>query len=284
VWPAPAKLNLFLHILGRRQDGYHNLQTLFQLLDYGDELTFQLTDDTGITVSGNHEEIKPRDDLILKAAEALREHTGVRRGVSVIVTKRIPVGGGLGGGSSNAATTLVALNELWNTHLPVTQLAELGRRLGADLPVFVHGHTAWAEGTGDKLNPVQLPEDWFLVIHPGCRVSTAAVFNMPGLTRNSPAITIRDFYAGAVHNDCEPVVFREFPGVARAAAWLRQRTQARLTGTGSCVFGRFASENEALTVLDQLPPEWQGFVSRGRNISPLHDRLDLLRSTAKKSG
>jgi len=272
-WPAPAKLNLFLQILGRREDGYHNLQTVFQLLEFGDVLDFLLTGDGKIKIYGNNKEIRPEDDLIFRAARLLKERAAVGLGAVINVVKRIPVGGGLGGGSSDAATTLTALNELWGTGLPAQQLAELGLALGADVPVFIHGQSAWAEGVGDELVPVHLPEDWFLIIHPGCHVSTAAIFNMPDLTRNSSPITIRDFSAGAGHNDCEAVVFREYPEVARVAAWLQRWTEPVLTGTGACIFGRFDNQAAALVVLDQLPREWLGFVSRGKNTSPLLDRL-----------
>lgn len=272
-WPAPAKLNLFLHILGRRPDGYHQLQTVFQLLEFGDELTIRADDKDRINLEQDYDGIDSEKDLVLRAATLLKAKTETRKGAVISVNKRIPIGGGLGGGSSDAATTLVVLNRLWNTGLSLCQLSDLGLQLGADVPVFIQGHSAWAEGVGERLQPVELPDNWFLVIYPDCPVSTATVFNQPELTGNSTPITIRDFLGGAGHNDCEKVVYDHYPEVAGAAKWLDGWTKARLTGTGSCIFGRFGSEQEASTVLAQLPHAWQGFVSRGCNVSPLHQKL-----------
>ncbi len=276
-WPAPAKINLFLHILGRREDGYHDLQTVFQLLDYADELTFAPRPDGRINVQANYDLPAPEQDLVFRAASLLQRRAGVQEGVTISVCKRIPMGGGLGGGSSDAATTLHALNEIWGAGLSAAELIETGLQLGADVPVFLYGHSAWAEGVGEKLQSLELPGDWYLVIHPGCKVATAEVFNAPDLTRNTLPITIRDFAAGAGHNDCEAVVFRSFPEIARAAAWLGRWTRPRLTGTGACLFGQFAGREAATGVLEQLPQEWRGFVSQGRNISPLMERLHLAR-------
>jgi 4-diphosphocytidyl-2-C-methyl-D-erythritol kinase len=272
-WPAPAKLNLFLHIIGRREDGYHQLQTVFQLLEFGDELTFNLRNDAVISLAGNYAEINPEQDLIYRAALLLQQHSAIKLGVDINIVKRIPLGGGLGGGSSDAATTLVALNQLWGTDLSTVTLAQLGLRLGADVPVFIQGFSAWGEGIGEKLTPITLPEQWFLVIHPGCHVPTVRIFNTPDLTRNTSPITIRHFLDGAGHNDCKKVVFREYPEVARAAAWLDQWTEAKLTGTGACIFGQFATQLAAQEVLTKLPKSWQGFVSKGKNVSPLRAKL-----------
>ena len=272
-WPAPAKLNLFLHILGRRPDGYHQLQTVFQLLEFGDELTIRADDKDRINLEQDYDGIDLENDLVLRAATLLKAKTETRKGAVISVNKRIPIGGGLGGGSSDAATTLVVLNRLWNTGLSLYQLSDLGLQLGADVPVFIQGHSSWAEGVGERPQPVELPDNWFLVIYPDCPVNTATVFNQPELTRNSTPITIRDFLGGAGHNDCEKVVYDYYPEVAAAAKWLDGWTKARLTGTGSCIFGRFGSEQEASTVLAQLPHAWQGFVSRGCNMSPLHQKL-----------
>jgi len=272
-WPAPAKLNLFLHILGRREDGYHQLQTVFQLLEFGDELSFGLRNDAVISLAGNYAEINLEQDLIYRAALLLQQHTAIKLGVDINIVKRIPLGGGLGGGSSDAATTLVALNQLWGAGLSTATLAELGLMLGADVPVFIQGFSAWGEGIGEKLTPITLPEQWFLLIHPGCHVPTARIFSTPDLTRNTSPITIRDFLDGAGHNDCKKVVFREFSEVARAAAWLDQWTEAKLTGTGACIFGQFATEVAAQEVLAKLPKSWQGFVSKGKNVSPLRAKL-----------
>ena len=268
-WPAPAKINLFLHVVGRQENGYHHLQTVFQFLDYADELKFDLFKDELISLDSNYTQISNDNDLILRAANALKQASGVKKGAAISVMKHIPIGGGLGGGSSDAATTLVALNELWHTGFSVDELVKLGVKLGADVPVFIRGHSAWAEGIGEILTPIEPDEDWFVVIHPGCHVPTAQIFADPDLTRNSPPITIRDFVAGAVHNDCEQVVFREYPEVARAAKWLNSWSDARMTGTGSCIFGRFNNKLQADEVLKQLPAEWQGFVAQGINYSPL---------------
>ena len=274
-WPAPAKINLFLHVMGRQQNGYHCLQTVFQFLDYADELEFDVSNGKLILLKSNYQQVKSDDDLIMQAAQALKQASGVNKGVAISIDKHIPIGGGLGGGSSDAATTLVALNELWHTGFSTDELVNLGVELGADVPVFIRGHSAWAEGVGELLTPVEPTEDWFVVIHPGCHVPTARIFADPDLTRNSPPITIRDFIAGAVHNDCEQVVFREYPEVARAAKWLNNWSEARMTGTGSCVFGRFNNKLRADGVLEQLPVDWQGFVARGINYSPLMERLAL---------
>ena len=276
-WPAPAKINLFLHIIGRRSDGYHELQTVFQFLDYVDELAFDIRDDGKIKREGNNIRVLEEYDLAVRAAHALKSATGVEQGVTITIKKNIPMGGGLGGGSSDAATTLVALNALWRAGLSIDELAQIGLNIGADVPVFIHGRAAWAEGVGEKLTPVDVPEDWFLVIHPGCDVSTAKVFNAPDLTRNTPPITIRDFLAGAGHNDCEAVVFSAYPEVARAFEWLRQWAEPKMTGTGACLFARFGTRTDALAVLDRLPQAWQGFVAGGKCRSPLLDRLALER-------
>ena len=274
-WPAPAKINLFLHVTGRKPDGYHLLQTVFQFLDYCDQLQFTLRDDEEISRIGNYSGIPPEQDLVVRAASALRQSVDKKLpGVAIQVNKSLPMGGGLGGGSSNAATTLVALNTLWGLHLTENELADIGLALGADVPVFVRGRAAWAEGVGEQLTPVQPPENWYLVIRPDCHVSTAEVFNAPDLTRNTPAITIRDFLAGAGTNDCEAVVRKCYPEVATALDWLGQRADARMTGTGACIFAAFAAETGAQAVLGQLPAGWQGFVARGKNRSPLLDRLE----------
>lgn len=272
-WPAPAKINLFLHVIGRRADGYHRLQTVFQFLDLCDRLEFAPRPDGRIVRSVDYEGIADADDLVIHAALALRAATGRVPGADIRVCKRIPIGGGLGGGSSNAATALVALNVLWDLGLDTDALARIGLALGADVPVFVRGLAAWAEGVGESLTPVAIPEDWYLVVHPGCAVSTASVFNHPDLTRNTPAITIRAFLEGAGSNDCESVVRKLYPQVASAIDWLRERGDARMTGTGSCVFLRCQTENEARSVLRELPENWRGFVTRGRNRSPLLDRM-----------
>ena len=272
-WPAPAKLNLFLHIIGRRPDGYHLLQTAFQFLDYGDELVFKLRDDGKITRTSNYDGIKLKHDMVIRAASLLQQRTGQSLGVDIQVYKRLPMGAGLGGGSSNAATTLVALNALWEDGLSVVELAELGLALGADVPVFIHGHAAWAEGVGEQLTPIKPVEQWFLVIHPGINVSTAEIFNATDLTRKTPAITIRDFLRDGGRNDCEAVVRKAHPAVAELLDWLGKKAQAKMTGTGACVFAAFSTDSEARQILQELPQQWQGCVCRSRNTSPLLERL-----------
>ena len=272
-WPAPAKLNLFLHVTGRREDGYHKLQTLFQFLDYCDRLDFSSRADGRINREANYSDVSAEDDLVVRAARALQENSGCSQGADIRVEKHLPMGGGLGGGSSNAATVLVALNQVWSLGLSVEQLAEIGLGLGADVPVFIHGHAAWAEGVGERLTAVDPFEPWYLVICPDCHVSTSVVFNAEDLTRHTPAITIRDFLKSGGHNDCEPVVRKRYPEVAEALDWLSQYGRARMTGTGACIFAGFENEKEAVSLRKKLPGKWHGFVARGRNQSPLLIRL-----------
>ena len=273
-WPAPAKLNLFLHVLGRRDDGYHLLQTVFQFLDYADELEIHPREDGQLTLSRNYSDVALEDDLVLRAARSLRRACGQDRGADIRVHKRLPAGGGLGGGSSNAATTLVALNALWRTGLTQEALAQIGLQLGADVPVFVHGQAAWAEGVGERLTPVEPARPWYLVVSPGFGVSTARIFNAPDLTRNTPAITIRDFLEDhRGRNDCETVVRGMYPQIGELIDWLGRHAPSRLTGTGGCVFARFDAREEAIRVQEMLPAPWQGFVARGLNRSPLLQRL-----------
>ena len=271
--PAPAKLNLFLHITGRRNDGYHLLQTVFQLLDYGDELTFLPNDSGEIRILGEVPGVAPRDNLVYRAAQALRAHAGSAPGADIHLVKRLPAGGGLGGGSSDAATTLLGLNQLWNLRLSIADLADLGLRLGADIPVFVRGHSAWAEGIGEQLTAVDLPQRWYLVIFPGCTVNTGQIFSHRELTRNDDAITIRAFLEAGGKNSCQPVAEMLYPAIAEARQWLNAFSPARMTGTGSCVFASFASATEAGEVLQELPGRWKGFVARGVNVSPAHTAL-----------
>jgi 4-diphosphocytidyl-2-C-methyl-D-erythritol kinase len=284
TWPAPAKINLFLHVLGRRADGYHLLQTAFQFLDLCDDLQFTLRDDGRILRRADYGGVPESDDLVVRAASALRAAAGIIGGVEIRIHKRIPMGGGLGGGSSNAATTLVALNALWRTGLSERQLLDIGLTLGADVPVFIAGHAAWAEGVGEHLTPMDLPEDWFLVVHPGIQVATAGVFQHPELTRNTPAITIRAFLEVGGANDCEAVVRMMHPEVGAALDWLRQYGDARLTGTGACMFLRCASAQAAERVREDLPAHLRGFVVQGCNRSPLRDRLNRCHGSAGAPG
>lgn len=272
-WPAPAKLNLFLHITGRRADGYHELQTAFQLLDLTDSIGIEPTDGGPVTRLDGPPGVPPDEDLAVRAARALKSATGARRGARLRIRKAIPMGGGLGGGSSDAATVLVALNELWGTDLDLAQLASIGADLGADVPVFVHGRSAWAEGIGERLIPLELPKSWFVVIHPGVAVPTREVFQAPELTRNSPLITIRAFFQAGSRNDCEPIVRRRYPEVDAALRWLGARAEARMSGTGACVFAGFDSAEDAERIAAAVPDRWQHCVARGLNRSPLHALL-----------
>jgi 4-diphosphocytidyl-2-C-methyl-D-erythritol kinase len=275
TWSAPAKLNLMLHIVGRRADGYHELQTVFQLIDLHDSLEIAVRDDGRIVRTRGPDSVPESQDLAVRAALALQAATGSPLGADIAVTKRIPMGGGLGGGSSDAATALVALNQMWRTGLNSREIAAIGATLGADVPVFVLGRSAWAEGVGEKLVSVALPEDsWFLVIFPGIHVPTAQVFQAPELTRNSPLTTMRGFLELGGRNDCEAVVRARFPAVGEALDWLARFAPARLTGTGSCVFAKFARPEDAERVAARVPDTWRAWVARGVNQSPLLDELD----------
>ncbi|WAF85037.1 4-(cytidine 5'-diphospho)-2-C-methyl-D-erythritol kinase [Metapseudomonas otitidis] len=276
ILPAPAKLNLMLHILGRRPDGYHELQTLFQFLDHGDELGFSLREDGEIHLRTEVPGVPPDSNLIVRAARSLQQASGTRLGADIWLDKRLPMGGGIGGGSSDAATTLLGLDHLWQTHLGEERLAELGLALGADVPVFVRGRAAFAEGVGERLQPVILEEPWFLVAVPQVFVSTAEVFTDPELTRNSAPINLRSLLEGGSRNDCQPVVEKRYPEVRNALMWLNKFTSARLTGTGACVFGSFPNRDDADKVARQLPATLPSFVAKGSNISMLHRRLESL--------
>jgi 4-diphosphocytidyl-2-C-methyl-D-erythritol kinase len=273
LWPAPAKLNLFLHVTGRRPDGYHELQTVFQLLELCDTIGISPREDGRIERLAGSAEVEPDTDLTVRAARALQQTTGCPAGASLRVRKRIPLGGGLGGGSSDAATVLLALNELWGCGLSVDELARLGLALGADVPVFVRGSSAWGQGVGDRLQPVELPDRWYVVIHPGVAVGTRDVFQSPELTRNSPIITIRDFFQSGGRNDCEPVVRARYAEVADALDWLGRFAPARLTGTGSCIFAAYDSAIQAERVAARVPDRWTSFVARGLNVSPVQEML-----------
>ena len=272
-WPAPAKLNLFLHVTGRRADGYHELQTLFQLIDLADTLEVRVREDGRIERPEGPSDVAAEADLTVRAAHALKSATGTKLGATLKVRKRIPLGSGLGGGSSDAATTLLVLNELWSCRLPLGELSALGATLGADVPVFVQGSSAWAEGVGERLTPVTLPPRWYLIIHPGVTVSTREVFQSPELTRNSPLITIRAFFESGGRNDCEDVVRSRSPEVAEALDWLSRFASARLTGTGSCVFTAFESTAQAERLAARVPDRWKSYVARGLDRSPLHELL-----------
>jgi len=270
IWYAPAKINRFLHITGQRSDGYHQLQTVFQFLTYADELTFTILDYNEISHSNPLPGIDPENDLSIRAARLLQRETQCLLGVQISIIKRLPMGGGLGGGSSDAATTLVALNQLWDLQLEKKHLAQLGVKLGADVPVFVNGVSAWAEGVGEQLTAIELDEPWFVVLIPPVSVSTAEIFAHTELIRNCPPITMNDFLTGKGANVCEAVVCQLYPEVAQAINWLNQFASARMTGTGACVFAAFASEQQAKQVLAKKLDNMKGFVAQGKNISSLY--------------
>lgn len=274
--PAPAKLNLMLHILGRRGDGYHELQTLFQFLDFGDELGFALRDDGEIRLHTPIDGVPHDSNLIVRAARQLQQQAGCALGADIWLDKRLPLGGGIGGGSSDAATTLLGLNRLWQLHWDEDRLASLGLSLGADVPVFVRGRAAFAEGVGEKLTPVTLGEPWFLVAIPQVLVSTVEVFSDPELTRDTPPIKVRSLLEGGSRNDCQPVVEKRYPEVRNALILLNKFVSAKLTGTGACVFGSFPNRDDADKVARQLPATLPSFVAQGRNISMLHRELEVL--------
>jgi 4-diphosphocytidyl-2-C-methyl-D-erythritol kinase len=271
---APAKLNLFLHITGRRADGYHQLQTLFQLLDFGDQLHFAPRADTRVELSPALPGVTPEDNLITRAAKLLWKHRSVNCGVDITLSKQLPMGGGLGGGSSDAATTLVALNHLWRCGLNRRDLQALGLQLGADVPVFVGGETAWAEGIGEHLTPLSLPCRWFLVLTPQCQVATARVFSHKDLTRDTPNITVAAFLEQGGRNDCQTLVRRLYPAVDEALNWLQQfAPHAQMSGTGACIFAAFDSAQKARDILAKAPTHLPGFVARGVNRSPVYELL-----------
>jgi 4-diphosphocytidyl-2-C-methyl-D-erythritol kinase len=282
AWPAPAKVNLMLHITGRRADGYHELQTLFQFLDLCDELQFKINTDGRIKRLAGPADISVEDDLVIRSARALQQVSGSALGVDIWLRKRIPAGAGLGGGSSDAATTLHALNRLWKLGLDVDRLAEIGLTLGADVPVFVRGFAAFAEGIGERLQPVTIAELWYLLITPDVHVSTAEIFSDPDLTRDSPAIKICDLSTTGWDNVCVPVVTRHYPKVAKALKLLSGFGKARMSGTGASVFAEFTGKREAEQALEKLKATaswsdgWQSFICQGRNSSPLFDFMSTL--------
>ncbi|MEZ9083757.1 4-(cytidine 5'-diphospho)-2-C-methyl-D-erythritol kinase [Vibrio harveyi] len=281
-WPSPAKLNLFLYINGRTENGYHELQTLFQFVDHGDELTIQANDSGEITISPEIEGVPLQDNLIWKAATALQRYAQCSYGAHIDLHKILPMGGGIGGGSSNAATTLVALNYLWQTHLSDDELAEIGLALGADVPVFVRGFAAFAEGVGEKLSPAHPDEKWYLVVRPNVSIATADIFGHPDLTRNTPKRDLETLLNTPSVNDCEKIVRMLYPEVDKQLSWLLQYAPSRLTGTGSCVFAEFSSKSEAETILAQLSDKVSAFVAQGRNISPLKETLAEYQSASHR--
>lgn len=276
---SPAKLNLFLHILGRREDGYHELQTLFQLLDYGDNMTFSLRDDHTIKLLTEMPGITDSNNLILKAATALKNYTGCRLGAAISIEKRLPMGGGLGGGSSNAATTLLGLNHLWQTQVSMAELCSIGKSLGADIPVFLQGRTAWAEGIGERLRPLDLPQRWYLVVYPNLSVSTHEVFSCKQLTRDTGPITVAHFLEQGGHNDCESALAYCCPMLLQALESTRRICEVSLTGTGSCFFATARTRKDVERLGDRvnnIDPSWSNFVAQGVNHLPLFNNLSDL--------
>ena len=275
-WPSPAKLNLFLHINERMANGYHHLQSVFQLLDYGDTLRFEPNQNGNLTLATPITGVPDQDNLIIKAARLLQQHAGTQQGATIWIDKQLPMGGGLGGGSSNAATTLLALNYFWNCQLSVSELATLGLSLGADVPVFIHGNSAFAEGVGEHLQPMILPEKFYVVVNPNCHISTAEIFNHPNLPRSTSRITVQEYSFQTTVNDCQNLVFSLQPKVAKALQWLIEYAPSRMTGTGACVFAVFDDKLSAESCLRQLPAEFTGFVARGVNTSGVHEQLAKL--------
>lgn len=267
--PAPAKLNLFLHITGQREDGYHLLQTVFRFLDYSDEITLTLRDDNIIQRVAGNNNVPEAEDLMIRAAYSLREHVSGSGGVDIAITKRIPMGGGLGGGSSNAATVLYGLNQLWGCGLSSDELARLGLQLGADVPVFIHGKAAWAEGVGEQLTPIDLPNKWYVVVAPDVHISTKEIFSKKELTRNMPPIKVATFLTGTTQNVFESVVRKQYPEVEKVFSTLSEYSNPKLTGSGACVFAEFNSQKEANQVLEKISKKCSGFVAKGVAISPL---------------
>ena len=292
---SPAKLNLFLHINGQRPNGYHELQTVFQMLDRGDTLHFVATESANITIQPFFKDIPLKSNLVYRAAKLLQTtrayltNTAPYKGVNIHLEKILPMGGGIGGGSSNAATTLLALNHLWQLNLSIDELASLGATLGADIPVFVRGNTAWAEGVGDIITPISLPENWFVVITPDCHISTAEIFSNEGLTRDTPKMKIApalegqatNLFHNGFNNDCESLVKKLYPQVQKAVSLLNKFGNGRLTGTGACCFASFNSEDEAQQVLNEVSSEFKGFIAKGVNLSPAFQKLNKANSFAK---
>lgn len=273
-FPAPAKLNLFLHVIGRRADGYHLLQSVFQLVDLCDTVWIK-PDESGNIVRRNPlAGVPPETDLIWRAARLLQSHTGCSMGVTLDLDKRLPMGGGLGGGSSDAATVLLALNRLWGLNLSRKELMAIGLKLGADVPFFLFGCNAFVEGIGEIMTPVPSEDAWYVVLHPAVHVPTPDIFRDPGLTRNTPAIKVRGLAAATTHNDLEAVAIRQHPLIAQHIDWLNQYAPARMTGSGSCVFARFASQDETTRVISRLPDFWHGFSVCAMSQHPLHGFAD----------
>lgn len=275
ILPAPAKLNLFLHITGRRADGYHELQTLFQFVELADQITLTPTPSPAIELLTPTPGVADDDNLVMKAARLLQEATGYPFGAQLAIQKHIPMGAGLGGGSSDAATVLLGLNQLWGLGLNIEQLAILGLQLGADVPVFIHGKAAYAEGIGERLTPADPEENWYLIIRPDCSIDTSVIFQATDLPRNTEKLDVNHIDWRVLHNDCEKVVCKRYEAVEKAIKWLLEYAPSRMTGTGSCVFASFENADDARLALSHLPDNMEGFVTKGINNSPVHQQLGL---------
>lgn len=271
--PAPAKLNLMLRVVGRRTDGYHLLQTVFQFVSICDFITLKTREDGEVRLLTPLPDVPENCDLTVRAAQTLRQATGCPLGVEIHIEKNIPMGGGLGGGSSDAATVLLGLNKMWETGQSTEQLRHIGLGLGADVPIFVEGHSAWAEGIGEQLTRISLPEPWYVIVCPPCQVSTGEIFNSPELTRDNKIIKIADFLAGSVENHCLPVVVNNYLEIGNAMQDLSRYSQPRLTGTGACVFGVFEDEHQACECREHMAKRWKAYVAQGFNVSPLHKAM-----------
>ncbi len=274
--PAPAKINLFLHIIGRREDGYHELQTLFQFLDWGDALTFNTTDHSAIEIACDNASLAGQQNLIYRAAYAIQNYTHNAKGVTISLKKNIPIGAGLGGGSSDAATTLLALNYLWQLDLSLSELTQIGKQLGADVPIFIKGQASFGEGIGDRLTACSPPEHWYLIVIPPVSIETIELYRDPNLPRKTPKMDWNHFDLEQTHNDFEVLACKRYPIIAEGLAWLKQYAPARLTGSGSCFFGTFFEKNQAERILHLLPKPFHGLIAKGCNRSPLHLALDQL--------
>ena len=276
IFPAPAKLNLFLHVVGRRPDGYHLLQTVFRLLDFYDQIDLKVRDDGVIRLIAPLENVPVEQDLCVRAARLLQSESGTQLGVDIALHKHILVGGGLGGGSSDAATMLMALNDLWHLNWENSRLRALGLKLGADVPIFIFGENAFAEGVGEQLTALSLPQAWYLVIVPPVHVSTVEIFSNKELTRNTIPITIPPFSIRDGHNDLEPVVCSLYPEVSRSLEWLKRLENTKITamsGSGACVFAEFATESGANAAFAKLPADMRGFVARGLDRHPMRENV-----------
>lgn len=273
-WPSPAKINLFLHITGRRTNGYHDLQTLFQILDHGDTLDFEITDDGKVSMATQLSGVPDEDNLVIKAALSLQRRGKTQLGCKIHLHKTLPMGGGIGGGSSNAATTLVALNLLWDLHLSQQTLMEIGLKIGADVPVFINGLSAFAEGVGETLHPAEIPQKTYLIVNPGVHVSTAEVFTEPQLPRSTAKIRWQDYHFDTTHNDCQALVCEKYPVIAKTLQWLLQYAPSRMTGTGASIFAVFECLEDAQLALADAPDFCTAFIAKGCSRSPLLEKLE----------